>query len=45
MSGTDFIAPELNVDNINTGVSGEFVHGDVQTSLETQPQQPQQPYL
>ena len=34
MSSTNFIAPELNVDNINTGVSGEFVHGDVQTPLE-----------
>jgi hypothetical protein len=34
MSGTDFIAPELNVNNINTDVSGEFVHGNVQTTLD-----------
>ena len=34
MPGTDFIAPELNVDNINTDVSGQFVHGDLQQPLD-----------
>jgi hypothetical protein len=34
MSGTDFIASELNVDNINTDVSGQFVHGDLQQPLD-----------
>ena len=34
MPRTDFIAPELNVDNINTDVSGQFVHGDLQQPLD-----------